>query len=154
MVQVWLLRWPKGGGGSATITGNGRAGGAGKTALATGTAGAGSVSCKTAGTVVDCCGIAKFIEKLKKKRKRRAMAMGQGQRRLSSSSRQSSFQCRYDPLSYSLNFDTRSGGGSLVDDDEDYCQLYSFSSRFVNNPIGIGSGSRCHPSIATQIQHN
>lgn len=41
----------------------------------------------------------------------------------------SSFQCRYDPLSYALNFDT--GGCGL---DEDYYQFYAFSSRFVAHP--------------------
>ncbi|KAL3616722.1 hypothetical protein CASFOL_039116 [Castilleja foliolosa] len=45
-----------------------------------------------------------------------------------SASRQSSFQCRYDPLSYALNFDT-SGPGDYRD--EDYYKFYAFSSRFV-----------------------
>ncbi|KAJ0083029.1 hypothetical protein Patl1_12256 [Pistacia atlantica] len=42
----------------------------------------------------------------------------------------SSFQCHYDPLSYSLNFDT-TGSGSLLDDEDYYYKFYAFSSRFV-----------------------
>ncbi|XP_027088130.1 uncharacterized protein LOC113783703 [Coffea eugenioides] len=65
----------------------------------------------------NCCGLSRLMRKLKKQRKM-----------LCSTSRQSSFQCRYDPMSYSLNFDT-TGSGSIVD--EDYYKFYAFSSRFV-----------------------
>ncbi|KAE9615668.1 hypothetical protein Lalb_Chr04g0257791 [Lupinus albus] len=52
--------------------------------------------------------------------------------RPSSATRQGSFQCCYDPLSYSLHFDTI-GCGSLLD--EDYYKFYAFSTRFVaTNP--------------------
>ncbi|KAL3523075.1 hypothetical protein ACH5RR_015909 [Cinchona calisaya] len=64
-----------------------------------------------------CCGLSRLMRKLKKQRKM-----------LCPQSRQSSFQCRYDPMSYSLNFDT-SGSGSILD--EDYYKFYAFSSRFV-----------------------
>ncbi|GMJ12594.1 hypothetical protein HRI_004928600 [Hibiscus trionum] len=61
-----------------------------------------------------CAGLVRILSKLKK------------EVRSAGASRQSSFQCRYDPLSYSLNFDT-SGSGS----DEDYHHMYAFSSRFA-----------------------
>lgn len=71
-----------------------------------------------------CCGsLQKMLKKLKKQVK---------MLRATSASKQSSFQCRYDPLSYSLNFDT-SGYGSL-EKDQDYYQFCAFSSRFVGNP--------------------
>ncbi|KAF5733573.1 hypothetical protein HS088_TW16G00013 [Tripterygium wilfordii] len=74
----------------------------------------------------DCCSssagcLAKLVKRLKK----------QG-RIILRPSGQSSFQCRYDPLSYSLNFDTTSGVGSLSDD-VDYYQFCAFSSKFVAN---------------------
>lgn len=135
MVHVWLLRWPKRRG---STTGNGCDTGAGN-AVAADTAGAtGSLSGDTA-VSIDCCGLAKLIGKLKK-RKRRPRLTQQGQQRRLTTSRQSSFQCRYDPLSYSLNFDAR-GSGSLEDDDDDYYQFHTFSSRFAANPIG--SRSQC-----------
>lgn len=68
-----------------------------------------------------CCVVTKLMRKLKRVRSRRTV------------SRQSSFQCRYDPLSYSLNFDTTGCGGSLLDEDN-YYEFYAFSSRFVANP--------------------
>ncbi|XP_054776310.1 uncharacterized protein LOC129284844 [Prosopis cineraria] len=71
-----------------------------------------------------CCLVTKLVRKLKRRRH---------SKRLRSASRQGSFQCRYDPLSYSLNFDDGRGGcGSLLD--EDYYKFYAFSSRFVANP--------------------
>ncbi|KAL3019994.1 hypothetical protein AAZX31_05G121200 [Glycine max] len=69
-----------------------------------------------------CCLVTKLMTKLK----RRGRTL-----RPKSASRQGSFQCRYDPLSYSLNFDT-TGCGSLMD--EDYYKFYAFSSRFLANP--------------------
>ncbi|OWM85701.1 hypothetical protein CDL15_Pgr029124 [Punica granatum] len=102
------------------------------------TAGTSSLSCDTAADdSISCCGLAKFIDKLRIKRKRRLALMLRGGQRCTTSS-QNSLQCRYDPLSYSLNFDTRSGSGSLLDD-EDYYQFYAFSSRFAANPAGSGS---------------
>ncbi|CAK9136430.1 unnamed protein product [Ilex paraguariensis] len=68
----------------------------------------------------NCCCLSKLLRKLKKHK-----------RMLRSTSRQASFQCRYDPLSYSLNFDT-GGCGSFLD--EDYYQFCAFSSRFVATP--------------------
>ncbi|XP_028759234.1 uncharacterized protein LOC114718141 [Neltuma alba] len=71
-----------------------------------------------------CCLVTKLMRKLKRRRRSKP---------LRSSSRRGSFQCRYDPLSYSLNFDDgRSGCGSLLD--EDYYKFYAFSSRFAANP--------------------
>ncbi|KAK7260479.1 hypothetical protein RIF29_26556 [Crotalaria pallida] len=72
-----------------------------------------------------CCVVAKLMRKLK----RRSRTLKPSS---STSSRQGSFQCCYDPLSYSLNFDS-TGCGSLLD--EDYYKFYAFSSRFVaSNP--------------------
>ncbi|KAG8385100.1 hypothetical protein BUALT_Bualt03G0006300 [Buddleja alternifolia] len=68
-----------------------------------------------------CTGLSKLMRRLKKRSKLT----------LHTASRQSSFQCRYDPLSYSLNFD-RSGSGDVAD--EDYYKFYAFSSRFVATP--------------------
>ncbi|XP_022872464.1 uncharacterized protein LOC111391471 [Olea europaea var. sylvestris] len=66
----------------------------------------------------NCCGLSNLMRRVLKTRSKM----------LRTTSRQPSFQCRYDPLSYSLNFDT-SGSGNLSD--EDYYKFYSFSSRFV-----------------------
>ncbi|XP_030550086.1 uncharacterized protein LOC115755001 [Rhodamnia argentea] len=70
-----------------------------------------------------CCCLARLVVKLKKWNR---MLL-----RHHSKNRHSSFQCLYDPLSYSLNFDG-SGKGSMLDqEDEDYYRFYAFSSRFV-----------------------
>ncbi|KAF8030300.1 hypothetical protein BT93_E2679 [Corymbia citriodora subsp. variegata] len=70
-----------------------------------------------------CCCLTRLVVKLKKWNK---MLL-----RHNNKNRQSSFQCLYDPLSYSLNFDG-SGKGSVMDqEDEDYYRFYAFSSRFV-----------------------
>ncbi|XP_010497826.1 PREDICTED: uncharacterized protein LOC104775502, partial [Camelina sativa] len=72
----------------------------------------------------NCCVtcLARLIRKLKRK----------GRLLLATTARRqaSSLQCRYDPLSYSLNFD---GGacGSLPDDEDYYFRFYAFSSRYV-----------------------
>ncbi|KAK4761119.1 hypothetical protein SAY87_006012 [Trapa incisa] len=137
MTQLWILRWPKSGGVS-TAAGN-RCASEARSAAAADTARAGgSPSC--AASSVDCCGLAKFVEKLKKRKRRARLIMQrQGkQRRLTWRCRQSSFQCRYDPFSYSLNFDT-GGRERLVDDDEDYYQFHTFLSRFASNTNGSGS---------------
>lgn len=75
-----------------------------------------------------CCLVTKLMRKLKSHRRRT--------KSLRSSTRQGPLQCRYDPLSYSLNFDdggrSGSGNGSVLDDNEDcYYKFYAFTSRFV-----------------------
>ncbi|KAL5054729.1 hypothetical protein RYX36_035411 [Vicia faba] len=65
-----------------------------------------------------CCLMTKLMRKVLKRSRSRI--------------RQGSFQCHYDPLSYSLNFDT-SDCGSLLDEDY-YYKFCAFSSRFVANP--------------------
>lgn len=113
MAQIWLLWCPKN---SCTTKSRG----------ATGRS---SASSKTSGVKNGCCCrvLVKILRKVKKQSKEMVRSAG--------ASRQSSFQCRYDPLSYSLNFD-RSGCGSAVDDDV-YYQMYAFSSRFAANPRRI-----------------
>ncbi|KAL8513205.1 hypothetical protein ACS0TY_019419 [Phlomoides rotata] len=88
-----------------------------KTTPTTASAGAASSTTTTSRRGGSCCGLSRLIRRLKKRSKM-----------LQPSSRQPSFQCRYDPLSYSLNFD-RSGSADFVD--EDYYKYYAFSSRFV-----------------------
>ncbi|CAK8578205.1 unnamed protein product [Lathyrus sativus] len=77
-----------------------------------------------------CCSMTKLMRKLLMKRSRSRI-------------RQGSFQCCYDPLSYSLNFDT-SDCGSLLDEDY-YYKFCAFSSRFVANPtplqVATGKGT-------------
>ncbi|GFS44828.1 hypothetical protein Acr_00g0092240 [Actinidia rufa] len=58
--------------------------------------------------------------------------------------RQSSLQCRYDPLSYSLNFDP-TGSGNLADDND---RFYAFSSRFV----ATSKGNIC-PRVLVAASH-
>ncbi|XP_027922187.1 uncharacterized protein LOC114179896 [Vigna unguiculata] len=77
-------------------------------------------------SMVSACYCCCLVTKLMRKLKRRGRTL-----RPRSASRQGSFQCRYDPLSYSLNFDS-TGCGSLMD--EDYYKFYAFSSRFVGTP--------------------
>ncbi|KAL7131331.1 hypothetical protein ABFS83_13G190100 [Erythranthe nasuta] len=57
----------------------------------------------------NCCGLSKLIRRIKKRTK----------------------MLQYDPLSYSLNFDTTASGDFT---DEDYYKYYAFSSRFVATP--------------------
>ncbi|XP_011034019.1 PREDICTED: uncharacterized protein LOC105132308 [Populus euphratica] len=109
MAQMLLLWWSK----TTTKTGG------------VGTIATTSKTVENIGSTQNCfCGcLTKLLKKLKKRgRVIRAAAAG----------RQSSFQCRYDPLSYSLNFDT-SGCGSMLDD-EDYYHFCAFTSRFAANP--------------------
>ncbi|KAK4764679.1 hypothetical protein SAY86_025769 [Trapa natans] len=137
MAQMWILRWSKRGGVSTTA--GSRCVSGARNAAAADTAGAAWLpSCAAAS--LDCCSLARFVEKLmKRKRRMRLMMQQQGQqRRLTTKCRQSSFQCRYDPLSYSLNFDARASG-RLADDDEDYYQFHTFSSRFAANCNVSGS---------------
>ncbi|KAB1227810.1 hypothetical protein CJ030_MR1G017574 [Morella rubra] len=107
---LWLFWWPKN---TATTTKNG--GDQARGATASSTTSAASTTCLARET--SCCCLSKLVRKLKR-----------CSRSLHAPCRQSSFQCRYDPLSYALNFDT-TGSGSLLD--EDYQKFCSFSSRFV-----------------------
>ncbi|KAK7399804.1 hypothetical protein VNO78_10996 [Psophocarpus tetragonolobus] len=95
----------------------------------------GSSSTATVATksLVSTCHCCCLVTKLMRKLKRRGRIV-----RPKSGTRQGSFQCRYDPLSYSLNFDT-TGCGSLKD--EDYYKFYAFSSKFLPNP----TTSSCPP---------
>ncbi|XVF00482.1 hypothetical protein REPUB_Repub04eG0004800 [Reevesia pubescens] len=96
------------------------------------------------GTPSCCCAcLARIVRKMKKHSKEMV--------RSARASRQSSLQYRYDPLSYSLNFD-RTGCGSAVDD-EDYYQFYAFSSRFVANPPRRPANCSTHmlPADASHI---
>lgn len=105
MVQMWLLWLPKNP----------------KAATASRSSGGSSVPRNEASSA--CFSCKRFSKLLMRKLKKRGVP-----------SRQSSLQCRYDPMSYSLNFDT-SGCGSTVDDHEDYYyKFYAFSSRYVANP--------------------
>ncbi|KDP30557.1 hypothetical protein JCGZ_15266 [Jatropha curcas] len=121
MAQMWLLRLPKYTSTTTTKTG---ASDTTTTTATTSTSTAVKNTVEKNGGTQDCCcwGLRKVLKKLKR----------QGRMlRAATTSRQSSLECRYDPLSYSLNFDT-SGCGSLVDD-QDYYQFCAFSSRFVGN---------------------
>ncbi|CAF2148704.1 hypothetical protein BRARA_A01082 [Brassica rapa] len=77
----------------------------------------------------NCCVtcLTRLIRKLK--RKGRLLVTATAARRQGSS-----LQCRYDPMSYSLNFD---GGacGRLPDDEDYYFRFYAFSSRYVTTNI-------------------
>lgn len=129
MVQMWLLWLPKNP----------------KAAAASRSSGGGSVPRNEASSA--CFSCKRFSKLLMRKLKKRGVP-----------SRQSSLQCRYDPMSYSLNFDT-SGCGSTVDDHEDYYyKFYAFSSRFVANPTttatttSSSSPSRLVATASHQIQ--
>ena len=63
------------------------------------------------------CLVTKLMRKLKRPNQRRTLHQAN---RL------------YDPLSYSLNFDSTGCGNLILDDD--YYKFYAFSSRFVANP--------------------
>ncbi|XP_022146664.1 uncharacterized protein LOC111015812 [Momordica charantia] len=120
MTQMWLLWWPK------TVSAGGKTTTSSATAAVTATSLA-----KKASPSSHCNCVAKLLRKLKKR----------GRVLCSTSGESSAFQCRYDPLSYSLNFDT-SGCGSLLD--EDYYQFCAFSSRFASNP---GNASHSVPDV-------
>ncbi|KAB5573729.1 hypothetical protein DKX38_000923 [Salix brachista] len=123
MAQIWLLWWPK------TTT---KIGAGGVDTTATTKATTSKIVEKSSGSTQTCfCGC--LTKLLKKLRRRRRML------RAATASRQSSFQFRYDPLSYSLNFDTSGCGGML--DDEDYYQFCAFTSRFVANPSRSSTSS-------------
>ncbi|EEF38743.1 uncharacterized protein LOC8289504 [Ricinus communis] len=105
MAQMWLLWLPK-----CISTTTSKIASANNTAStvspAAATAAASTTMVDDNGQHCRCGGLTKVIKKLKR----------QGRMiRAATASRQSSFQCGYDPLSYSLNFDT-SGCGSMMDD--------------------------------------
>lgn len=111
MAHLTLPWWPRT---SSTTSSGGDLRGRGGSSATTTTVSTNSSSSS------NCCGLSKLMRKLKKRSKM-----------LHQASRQSSLQCRYDPMSYSLNFD-RTGSGDFVDDD--YYKFYAFSSRFVAAP--------------------
>ncbi|GMP71353.1 hypothetical protein CsSME_00029800 [Camellia sinensis var. sinensis] len=115
MTQMGILRWPK------TTPTTTTCDGSTTTTTTTTTINHGS----SPPSPPHCCSLSKLVKKLKKHS--RLMLR-------TPPSRQSSFQCRYDPLSYSLNFDTTGCGASSDDHDQDYYQFYAFSSRFVATP--------------------
>ncbi|XP_010649015.1 uncharacterized protein LOC104879122 [Vitis vinifera] len=129
MTHIWLLLWPK-----LTSTTATKCDGDGEGAAATAAASKApttttttTTSCTSTTTSTHCHGLRKLVRKLKKQsRMLRAAAT-----RPSSGS---TFQCKYDPQSYSLNFDS-SGWGSFLDGD--YYQFHAFSSRFVANPTTL-----------------
>jgi len=98
----------------------------GKTTTATAVTKKSNVPTPTPNCCVTC--LARLIRKLKKK----------GRLLLATKARRqgSSLQCRYDPMSYSLNFD---GGacGTLPDDEDYYLRFYAFSSRYVTTTNNI-----------------
>lgn len=113
MTHLALPWWPRTT--SATSSSGDAHGRGGRNTAATATSSAAGSSSS------NCCGLSRLMRKLKKHSKM-----------LQPASRQSSsLQCRYDPLSYSLNFDT-TGSGDFADDD--YYKFYAFSSRFVAAP--------------------
>ncbi|XP_010449272.1 PREDICTED: uncharacterized protein LOC104731545 [Camelina sativa] len=76
----------------------------------------------------NCCVtcLVRLIRKLKRKGKLLLATTARRQGR--------SLQCRYDPMSYSLNFD-EGACGSLPGDEDYYFRFYAFSSRYVTNTI-------------------
>ncbi|KAK6931908.1 hypothetical protein RJ641_001532 [Dillenia turbinata] len=80
-------------------------------------------------SVPNCCGITKLVKKIKKHSRIMLCCPASSHHQHHKSSK---FQCSYDPMSYTLNFDT-SGCGGLLDDD-DYHHFYAFSSKFVTTP--------------------
>ncbi|KAF9689506.1 hypothetical protein SADUNF_Sadunf01G0099100 [Salix dunnii] len=131
MAQIWLLWWPK------TTT---KIGAGGVDTTATTKATSSEIVEKSAGSTQTCfCGC--LTKLLKKLRKRGRML------RTATASRQSSFQFQYDPMSYSLNFDTSGYGGML--NDEDYYQFCAFTSRFVANPSRSSTSSSSRILVPT-----
>lgn len=114
MTQMWLLWWPKN-----TFSTKRHEAVTPTTSASTSS----SSSCNSFSTSSHCPCLTKMMRKLKK----HARVLGLAP------SRQASFHCHYDPLSYSLNFDDTSTGCRDMSD-EDYYQFCAFSSRFVANP--------------------
>ncbi|XVE48464.1 hypothetical protein DITRI_Ditri01bG0004400 [Diplodiscus trichospermus] len=138
MAQMWLLWWPKN---TCPAKSDGEKGAAASTTTAGATTGKTSVGKRRKSSCCCAC-LTRIVRKVKKQSKE--MVSGAG------ASRQSSFQCRYDPLSYSLNFD-RSGCGNAVDDEE-YYQFYAFSSRFTVNPRSRPAACSTHALSAAASQ--
>lgn len=113
MTQMWLLWWPKNSPSTTTTTTT-------RVGVCCGEEAASGAASNSTSTHSSC--VSKLVRKLKKHVRE---FIGGASRKSASSS----FQCRYDPLSYALNFDT-----SSCLDDEDYYQFYAFSSRFVAHP--------------------
>ncbi|KAG6581516.1 hypothetical protein SDJN02_04539, partial [Cucurbita argyrosperma subsp. argyrosperma] len=109
---MWLLWWPKN-----------NASADAKTCTSSAAVTATSLARKASSSNCNC--FAKLLRKLKKRSRVLRSTAGESS---------STFQCRYDPLSYSLNFDTSGCGGLL---DEHYYQYCAFSSRFASNPGNV-----------------
>ncbi|KAK6917000.1 hypothetical protein RJ641_017751 [Dillenia turbinata] len=88
-----------------------------------------STTSSSSSSMPNCCCITKLVKKLKKHSRIMLRCQASSHRQHQKSSK---FQCRYDPMSYALNFDT-SGCGGLLDDD-DYHHFCAFSSKFVATP--------------------
>ncbi|MED6109790.1 hypothetical protein PIB30_036817 [Stylosanthes scabra] len=81
-----------------------------------------------------CCVVTKLMRKLLIK------SINNNKRRTTTSTRhKSSFQCRYDPLSYSLNFE-----------EQDYYNFSAFSSRFLPIPSSTTAST---VSSSTTLHH-
>ena len=129
-----LLWWPKNTASSSAATTKRQ----GEAATDATTVASAASSCNSFSTSSHCpaC-LTKLVRKLKKQARIISLVP----------SRQASFECRYDPLSYSLNFDDTSTGcrNNLLDEDN-YYKFCAFSSRFVANP-------RTSPRIVTASAH-
>ncbi|KAL1833870.1 hypothetical protein ACET3Z_003521 [Daucus carota] len=78
----------------------------------------------TAKSSTECCctNLFRLVIKMVKIRGVRLLGMASG--------KSCKLKCKYDPLSYSLNFDV-SACGNLSDDEDYYYRFYAFSSRFA-----------------------
>ena len=115
MTHIWLLLWPK------LISATKCYGESADTAAAKASSTASAAAtCST----THCHGLKRLVRKVK--RQRRMLRRW--------ATRPSSGSCKYDPLSYSLNFDS-SGWGSFLDGD--YYLFHAFSSRFMANPTTV-----------------
>ncbi|KAI4364998.1 hypothetical protein MLD38_021024 [Melastoma candidum] len=92
-------------------------------------------SCRSRG----CSCLAKLVMTLNKCRK---LVAGKGRSR---NMRQASFQCRYDPLSYALNFDSGGRGGNY----EDYYRFCAFTNRFLTRPTTTAAASAAAATPST-----
>ncbi|KAH7569672.1 hypothetical protein ACOSQ2_013562 [Xanthoceras sorbifolium] len=127
MVQMWLLWWPKNTTTpvkphSAVTTSTDTV------AIETSVPENGSCCCITGSSSTTTTTSSSYLSKLLRKLKKHSRSLCAAK----VASRKRSFQCRYDPMSYSLNFDT-SGCGNLLEDEDYYYQFCAFSSRYVTN---------------------
>lgn len=88
-----------------------------------------------------CCNFLKLVRKLLKIRSVRLLGRASG-----NSCKQ---KCKYDPLTYSLNFDAN-GYGNFSDDEDYYYRFYAFSSRFVATSTAATS---CPRLVATTSKY-